>query len=45
MILQSKGGCYLTEAADVKIEQRHFVTTVFLVNPSDAGKWREVTEA
>ena len=45
MILQSKGGCYLTEAADVKNEQRHFVTTVFLVNPSDAGKWREVTEA
>lgn len=45
MILQSKGGCYLTEAADVKIDQRHFVTTVFLANPSDAGKWREVTEA
>ena len=45
MILQSKGGCYLTEAADVKNEQRHFVTTVFLANPSDAGKWREVTEA
>ena len=44
MILQSKGGCYLTEAADVKIEHRHFVTTVFLANPSDAGKWREVTE-
>ena len=45
MILQSKGGCYLTEAADVKIEQRHFAQTVYLGAADEALAWREVTEA
>ena len=44
MILQPQGGNYLTEAADVNIEQRHFATTVILNSPADAAKWREVTE-
>lgn len=44
MILQSKGGCYLTEAADVSIENRHFVNTVLIASPDEAAKWREVTE-
>ena len=45
MILQPQGGNYLTEAADVNIEQRHFATIVMLNSPADAAKWREVTEA
>lgn len=45
MILQAKGGCYLTEAADVKIEQRHFAQTVYLGAADEALAWREVTEA
>lgn len=45
MILQSKGGCYLTEAADVKIEQRHFAQTVHIGTAEEALDWREVTEA
>lgn len=45
MILQSKGGCYLTEAADVKIEERHFVNTVLITSAEEVAKWREVTEA
>lgn len=44
MILQSKAGCYLTEAADVSIEKRHFVNTVSISTASDVQKWREVTE-
>lgn len=38
-------GNYLTEAADVNIEDRHFPTTVCLTQASEAVKWREVTEA
>lgn len=45
MILQSKGGCYLTEAADVKIEQRHFAQTVYIGTAEEALAWCEVTEA
>lgn len=44
MILQSKAGCYLTEAADVSIEKRHFVNTVSISTAADVQKWREVTE-
>ena len=44
MILQSKAGCYLTEAADVSIEKRHFVNTVSISTAADEQKWREVTE-
>jgi len=44
MILQSKGGCYLTEAADVKIEERHFAQTVYIATADEALAWREVTE-
>ena len=40
MILQAKGGCYLTEAADVKIEQRHFAQTVYLGAADEALAWR-----
>lgn len=36
MILQSKGGCYLTEAADVKIEERHFAQTVYIATADEA---------
>lgn len=45
MILQAKGGCYLTQAADVPIEQRHFVQTVVVHRIEDFSSWREVTEA
>lgn len=45
MILQAKGGCYLTQAADVPIEQRHFVHTVVVQRVEDFSSWREVTEA
>ncbi len=45
MYLNPQSGNYLTEAADVKIEERHFVTTVCLVRTSEAVKGREVTEA
>ena len=42
--LNPQPGNYLTEAADVKIEDRHFATTVCLAKASEAVKWREVTE-
>ncbi len=45
MILQAKGGCYLTQTADVPIEQRHFVQTVVVHRVEDFSSWREVTEA
>lgn len=45
MYLNPQPGNYLTEAADVKIEERHFATTVCLARTSEAVKWREVTEA
>lgn len=45
MILQAKGGCYLTQTADVPIEQRHFVQTVVVHRIEDFSSWREVTEA
>lgn len=45
MILQAKGGCYLTQAADVPIEQRHFVQTVVVQRVEDFSSWKEVTEA
>lgn len=45
MILQAKGGCYLTQAADVPIEQRHFVQTVVVQRVEDFSNWKEVTEA
>lgn len=44
MYLNPQPGNYLTEAADVKIEDRHFATTVYLTKTSEAAKWREVTE-
>lgn len=45
MILQAKGGCYLTQQTDVPIEQRHFVKTVVVHKAEDFASWREVTEA
>ena len=45
MYLNPQPGNYLTEAADVNIEDRHFPTTVCLTQASEAVKWREVTEA
>lgn len=45
IFMNPQPGCYLTEAADVKIENRHFVTTVCLSSPAEAAKWRSVTEA
>ena len=44
MYLNPQPGNYLTEAADVNIEDRHFPTTVCLTKASEAAKWREVTE-
>ena len=44
MYLNPQPGNYLTEAADVKIEDRHFPTAVCLAKASEAVKWREVTE-
>lgn len=43
--LNPQPGNYLTEAADVNIEERHFATTVCLTKASEVVKWREVTEA
>ena len=45
MILQAEGGCWLTEAAEVKIENRHFATTVHVSGAKEAEKWRQVTDA
>lgn len=45
MILQAKGGCYLTEQGNVPIERRHFVQMVVVHNAGDFANWREVTEA
>ena len=42
--LSPQPGNYLTEAADVNIEDRHFATTVCLTRTAEAAKWREVTE-
>lgn len=44
MILQAKSGCYLTQREDVPIEQRHFVTTVFVEKSTDIDKWVEISE-
>lgn len=44
MYLNPQPGNYLTEAADVNMEDRHFATTVCLAKASEAVKWREVTE-
>lgn len=45
MILQAETNCWLTEAADVKIENRHFALTVPVRTALEAGKWRQVTES
>lgn len=44
IIMTPQPGNYLTEAADVNIEDRHFATTICLARTSEAVKWREVTE-
>lgn len=44
MILQAKTGCYLTQREDIPIEQRHFVTTVFVEKSTDIDKWVEIGE-
>ena len=44
IFMNPQPGNYLTEAADVNIEDRHFPTTVCLTQASEAVKWREVTE-
>lgn len=45
MILQAETNCWLTEAADVKIENRHFALTVRVTDAKEAEKWRQVTDA
>lgn len=45
MILQAETNCWLTEAADVKPEDRHFALTVKLSDAKEAGRWRQVTDA
>ena len=45
MILQAETNCWLTEAAEVKIENRHFATTVHVSGAKEAEKWRQVTDA
>ena len=45
MILQANGGCYLTQSADVPIAERLFGQTVHINDASEAGKWRQVSEA
>ena len=45
MILQAETNCWLTEAADVKIENRHFALTVHVQTAKDAANWRQVTDS
>lgn len=45
MILQSDGGTYLTQSADVSIAERVFGQIVHLKDSSEAAAWRQVTEA
>lgn len=45
MILQAEGGHYLTQSADVPIAERLFGQTAYINDASEAGKWRQVSEA
>lgn len=44
MILQAETNCWLTEAADVNIENRHFALTVKVMTAAEAARWRQVTD-
>lgn len=45
MILQADGGHYLTQSADVPIDERVFGNTAYISAPSEASKYRQVSEA
>lgn len=45
MILQADGGHYLTQSADVPIDERVFGSTAYISDPSEASKYRQVSEA
>lgn len=45
MILQADGGHYLTQSADVPIDERVFGNTAYISDPSEASKYRQVSEA
>lgn len=44
MILQADGGHYLTQSADVPIDERVFGNTAYIRDASEASKWRQVSE-
>lgn len=43
--LQADGGHYLTQSADVPIDERVFGNTAYISDPSEASKYRQVSEA
>lgn len=45
MILQADGGHYLTQSADVPIDERVFGNTAYISDASEASKYRQVSEA
>ena len=45
MILQADGGHYLTQSADVPIDERVFGNTAYISDSSEASKYRQVSEA
>lgn len=45
MILQAEGGYYLTQSADVPIDERVFGQTAYISDASEASQWRQVSEA
>ena len=45
MILQADGGHYLTQSADVPIDERVFGNTAYISDVSEASKYRQVSEA
>lgn len=44
MILQAEGGHYLTQSADVPIEERVFGNTAYIRDASEASQYRQVSE-
>lgn len=37
--------CYLTEVADVSLDKRTFRQMVIVPSPTEAAKWKQITEA
>ena len=43
--LTASEGCYLTDSADVAIEQRQFAKTIYLAANQSADAWKEISDA